>query len=319
MLIRSRRVKSRLANDMHIYSRYNYQFIEETGLIIKPITSIYELRVKINIRDNVNHIAIIGSFIRTVVRLINIEPNKMVFVIDLTSYDLTQIKITNLIQDIITTSTTAAAFVNIIINNDNILNGLIEFKVRTENGKIGYNIIEGFRPDYMYLSFDFEDRKFACIYAPVIHQLQSLINGYTIIPFKKPASYELVICIEKTLNIDRLYYICHLYNALDNVTICSNNPTPNKYNIPCLDVTECARMLIDRKKSVVAVDLHENALELVYGKNMDEIDNSIFVFGFESIGIPDEILSICNTFVQFQSSLSINLVASVSIMLSLLN
>ena len=60
----------------------------------------------------------------------------------------------------------------------------------------------------------------------------------------------------------------------------------------------------------------ENLFKEILTSNL--ITDNIFIFGYELGGIPKEFLELSNTYVQFESRKSINVVASFSILLSIL-
>ena len=135
--------------------------------------------------------------------------------------------------------------------------------------------------------------------------------------------------IEKVSNIHRIKQLIDVYK-LENVIICL--PTKscgsydgiiklnNEYNIPYYDIDTIVKLITESSyKNIIAVDIHTDAITLDYNKCINELNDSILIFGYESIGIPNTITKLCNTYLQIESRKSVNVVAALSIILSYLH
>ena len=202
-------VKKRIRRDFEygyipedLFVSYN----PETGEYVKKVTN-YDLKIKINVNNNYEKSYQIGSFIRTIVSLLTkVDPNKIMIIIDLSSYnDSKNINIKKIIDQLIYVSTSSVILTNvflvlpnIILNNklykkqqrenilangvtiigseylSNVLNKYTDFNISYKN--YNNNIFHNFDSTKNYLSFEFEENVFTNMYTPIIYQLASYSN-----------------------------------------------------------------------------------------------------------------------------------------------
>jgi len=351
-------VKKRIRRDFEfgyipedLFVSYN----PETGEYVKKVTN-YDLKIKVNVNSNYEKSYQIGSFIRTIVSLLTkIDPNKIMIIIDLSSYnDSKNINIKKIIDQLIYVSTSSVILTNvflvlpnIILNNklykkqqrenilangvtiigseylSNVLNKYTEFNISYKNNN--HNIYHNFDSTKNYLSFEFEENIFTNMYTPSIYQLASYSNiNIPLIKSNKNQIY--IMCIEKISNIHRIHQLMEYYN-IDNIIVCLPDQSQsnyegivnycNEYKIKYYDINNILNIIgKSNKKNILAVDIHKDAISLEYGKELKELDDSIIVFGYELSGIPKVLLELATKFIQIESRKSINVVAVLSIILS---
>jgi hypothetical protein len=181
-----------------------------------------------------------------------------------------------------------------------------------------------------YILINYENLNFVNLYSPFIYQLASYDLNY----LQSNKDRLFIVCIEKVPNIHRINQLIEDYK-LDNLIICLPDPDKNdkkvnyinikklctEYNIKNYDLIDIIDIINnhiynDKDKNIVGIDIHKDAITFDYNKRINELNNSILVFGFELTGIPKEIINICNIFVQFEARKSVNVSVSVSLILS---
>lgn len=365
--IKCNTVKKRLAKDLS--NGYEDSFVsynKETGEFVKNINDI-ELKFKINVNNNYESAYQIGSFIRTIVALLTkINPNKILIIIDMSSYnDRKSINIRRIIDQLIYVSTSSVILVNvfmilpdIVLNNKlylkqkkqkllangvnitsntellKLLDNYTPYNISLNNGKVYSNLFNNFNSSKNYISLEYIENVFANTCAPIIHQLAS----YDISFLKSDKKRLFIICIEKISNIHRIYQLISDYN-LDNIIVCLPEFTNDNYNgiiklcneykIKYYDINSIIN-IIDKSnycpsqersvelkyKNIIAVDIHKDAINFDYNKRIEELNDSILIFGYELIGIPKAIKDLCKIYLQIESRKSVNVVAALSIILS---
>lgn len=350
-------VKNRLNEDIKNYTKYGYGYVNLNGTVTRNISNVeILLRFKINIikcnDDDV--IGAIGTFIRTTVRLlVNIDPRQILFVLDF-SLCCNELKyISKIIDKIISDSTTAVVFTNVIIilpecfyknttftafsdklkdscleiqetkNTNAILNNTQPFNIISYNGLIKCNMFNNFCSKKQYVNIDADIRMVGIYYAPLIHQLASYTMEYLI----SDKTRTFIVCIEKESNVHRVYKLFEIYNLIDVLIVClpehkesadQINSICQTYSIETLSIENAESYISKQKeiKNIVSIDLHPNAISYVYNRHINELNNCIVIFGFESTGIPQSLLALSNTFIQLEARSSINVIATASIILS---
>jgi hypothetical protein len=211
-----------------------------------------------------------------------------------------------------------------------LLDSFTEFKIDLISNN--NNLFSNFNQDTNYISFEYEENIFTNKYSPVIYQFISYHKN-NIIPIKNKSYYNpenriFIMCIEKISNIHRIHHLMEQYK-IDNINICLPPKSNDNYDgiiRNCLDYKikyyefENILNLIKTNfyKNKIAVDLHKDAISLEYNKYVEELNDSIIIFGFELGGIPKEFSELCNLKVQINSRKSINVVAALSIILSVI-
>jgi len=253
-------VKKRIKRDFEygyipedLFVSYN----PETGEYVKKVTN-YDLIFKINVINNYEKSYQMGSFIRTIVSLLTkIDPNKMMIIIDLSSYkDSKNINIRRIIDQLIYVSTSSVILTNvflvlpnIILNNklykkqqrenvlangitiidseylSNVLNKYTEFNISYKNNN--HNIFKNFDSTKNYLSFEFEENVFTNMYTPIIYQLSSYSN-INIPLIKSNKNQIFIMCIEKISNIHRIHHLIKYHN-IDNIIVCLPEKNQSNY------------------------------------------------------------------------------------------
>ena len=131
-------VKKRIKRDFEfgyipkdLFVSYN----QETGEYIKKVSN-YEIKFKINVNNNHSKSYQLGSFIRTIVSLLTkVDPNKIMIIIDLSSYnDSKDINIRRIIDQLIYVSTSSVILTNVFLVLPNIiLNSKLYKKQKKQN------------------------------------------------------------------------------------------------------------------------------------------------------------------------------------------
>jgi len=360
-------VKKRLAKDLsHGYADSFVSFDKETGEFVKNINDI-ELKFKINVNNNYERAYQIGSFIRTIVALLTkINPNKILIIIDMSTYnDRKSINIRRIIDQLIYVSTSSVILVNVymilpdlVLNNklylkqknqkllangvnissilelSNLIGNYTPYNISLNNGKVYSNLFNNFNSSKNYISLEYSENVFANTCAPIIHQLASYDKSF----LKSDKKRMFIICIEKISNIHRIYQLISDYN-LDNIIVCLPDNTNdnydgiiklcNEYKIKYYDINNILKIINDsnyspyqegsvelKYKNIIAVDIHKDAINFDYNKRIEELNDSILIFGYELIGIPKVIKDLCKIYLQIESRKSVNVVAALSIILS---
>jgi len=367
--IKCNTVKKRLAKDLS--NGYEDSFVsynKETGEFVKNINDI-ELKFKINVNNNYERAYQIGSFIRTIVALLTkINPNKILIIIDMSTYnDRKSINIRRIIDQLIYVSTSSVILVNvfmilpdIVLNNKlylkqknqkllangvniissiellKLLDNYTPYNISLNNGKVYSNLFNNFNSSKNYISLEYNENVFANTCAPIIHQLASYHMSF----LKSDKKRLFIICIEKISNIHRIYQLISDYN-IDNIIVCLPESTNdnydgiiklcNEYKIKYYDINNIINIINESNyslsqehirstksnyKNVIAVDIHKDAINFDYNKRIEELNDSILIFGYELIGIPKPIKDLCKIYLQIESRKSVNVVAALSIILS---
>ena len=355
-------VKKRIKRDFEfgyipkdLFVSYN----QETGEYIKKVSN-YEIKFKINVNNNHSKSYQLGSFIRTIVSLLTkVDPNKIMIIIDLSSYnDSKDINIRRIIDQLIYVSTSSVILTNvflvlpnIILNSklykkqkkqnilangvtiidseylSKIINEYTEFNISYKNNN--HNIFNSFDSTKNYISFEFEENIFTNMYTPIIYQLASYSNiSIPLININKNQIF--IMCIEKISNIHRIHHLM-TYHNIDNIIVCLPEKSQfnyegivnycNEYNIKYYDINNILNIidkLKNQNQNILAVDIHKDAQCLKYNKPMNELNDSIIIFGYELSGIPKVLLELATKYIQIESRKSINVVAVLSIVLAYL-
>jgi hypothetical protein len=377
-----RRVVQNIDNVASYNSRNIYTYEKSYDPVNKNDTLILErprfdirgirLRFRINVNNYFKESTSIGSFIRTVTRLLTtIDSLDMLFIIDLTQ--CTQIKIKSYIDILIKVSTTDALFTNLFLicsdtiyndiklkNNfcmycckstelDKLLGDTNPYPVNETDHQIPCNVFNDFNVSTHHILLNFNDIYFSTVHAVSIYQLTSHINSsinVTKLYSKKYITNQLIIvCIEKLINLIHINELFTNYNMMNDLIVClpdfpvipeNNTDTVIRDRVRNLQnnyrdiVDYCAKYMIRTSsieltgvlikkniyKNIIAIDLDKNAITQKYNEVTKIYDNSAIIFGFESIGIPGILRDICNVCVQLDSRQSINVVSTVSIIIS---
>lgn len=223
-----------------------------------------------------------------------------------------------------------SSYINICLQEDvNLkLTNCIPFHIH--QNKVNSNLFNNFNSTKNYISIDYENLDFVNVYSPLIYQLASYDLEY--LQLNKDRLF--IVCIEKVPNVHRINQLIENYK-LDNLIIClpdSNEDNKkvdyinikklcSEYNIKNYDLGDIINIINnqtykDKDKNIVGIDIHKDAITFNYNKRINELNNSILVFGFELTGIPKEIQSLCKIFVQFEARKSVNVSVAVSLILS---
>jgi hypothetical protein len=192
------------------------------------------------------------------------------------------------------------------------------------------NLFNNFNCTKNYISIDYEDLDFVNVYSPIIYQLSSYDLSY----LQSNKDRLFIVCIEKVPNVHRINQLIKTYK-LDNLIIClpdSNEDNKKvdyinikklctEYNIKNYNLGDIINIINnqtykDKDKNIVGIDMHKDAITFDYNKRINELNNSILIFGFELTGIPKQIQSLCKIFVQFEARKSVNVSVAVSLILS---
>ena len=214
-----------------------------------------------------------------------------------------------------------------------------EFDITLIDKRIKQNIFNKFNSTKNYISVTYEENIFTNMYSPIIYQLASYnLSTYNLatLEIDKEINHKLeslqsikrlfVMCIEKISNIHRIDQLMEYY-CLDNIIIClppkSNDNYDGivkycqEYNIKYYEYDQVLKILRESNyKNIVAVDMHKEAITIEYNKSIDELNDSILIFGYELSGIPKEFIEFSKTYIQIESRKSVNVVAALSIILS---
>lgn len=345
----------RLTQELPQYEKYSFVFnnlqldsVDLKKTSIKHSSIILKIRINILNCDNTETI---GSFIRTAIRLLtNYDPRTILFILDYSHCN--DLNIDTIIKRIISNSTTASVFTNTILALDTnrykllkekldlslrcidiidsgdineLLNNTQPFVINDKNGLLDDNLFKHFSIKNHYILLNYINIEFSVIYAPLIFQLIS----YKDIDKVSNNDKTFIICIEKISNLHRIHGLFKNYNLLNNLIIClpaeDLNPQNNYLqildeckikNIKTFRIDEVVKYIKSEPKNVIAIDIDESAIIYKYGVNIDKLANSIIIFGFESGGIPQEIIDLKPYYIMLESRSSINVVATVSIFLS---
>jgi len=192
------------------------------------------------------------------------------------------------------------------------------------------NLFNNFNSTKNYILIDYENLNFVNVYSPIIYQIASYDLDY----LQSSKDRLFIVCIEKVPNVHRINQLIESYK-LDNLIICLPDPYDNskkvdyinirklctEYNIKNYDLGDIINIINnhtykDKNKNIVGIDMHKDAITFDYNKRINELNNSILVFGFELSGIPKQIISLCKIFVQFEARKSVNVSVAVSLILS---
>ena len=226
-----------------------------------------------------------------------------------------------------------------IPNMNKLIDNYTEFDITLIDKRIKHNIFNKFNSTKNYISVTYEENVFTNMYSPIIYQLASYnLSTYnlTTLETDKEINHKLeslqsikrlfVMCIEKISNIHRIDQLMEYY-CLDNIIIClptkSNDNYDGivkycqEYNIKYYEYDQVLKILRESNyKNIVAVDMHKEAIKIEYNKSIDELNDSILIFGYELSGIPKEFIELSKTYIQIESRKSVNVVAALSIILS---
>lgn len=295
----------------------------------------------------------LGSFIRTIVRLMtNYEPTKIKFLIDISKENIIA-NMNEQIEKLILSSTTAVIFTNVYIllseelynyyrelpniknqciniekidNLVKIINGRIPFVIKEENCN-KFNLFYNFCTKSQYIFMEYINTYFPTDYAAIGHILPLYDDKF--LKMKKTRFF--VACIEKVPNLERIYGLFKRNNLTEILIICiknaiteeeknNNKKIINKcidYNIKYSTINFIICKLKELKpQNIISVDLHPEAIVHKYNNIYKEFNDSFIFFGFESSGIPPEIIKMSTNFFQFEARSSINVIAATSILLS---
>ena len=223
-----------------------------------------------------------------------------------------------------------SSYINICKQEDIALK-LINYIPLIINNKINnINLFNNFNSTKNYISINYENLDFVNVYSPLIYQLASYDLEY--LQLNKDRLF--IVCIEKVPNVHRINQLIESYK-LDNLIIClpdSNDDNKkvdyinikklcSEYNIKNYDLGDIINIINndihrDKDKNIIGIDMHKDAITFNYNKRINELNNSILVFGFELTGIPKQIINLCKIFVQFEARKSVNVSVAVSLILS---
>lgn len=334
----------------------------DNDFVYDKLTSVFSKKILDNNDDflyfyfmvhDINSYYNLGSFIRTIVRLItNYEPSKIKFLIDISKENIAT-TINEQIEKLILSSTTAVIFTNVYIllseelynsshnlpniknqcvnieninNLAKIINNRTPFIVKEENCN-KFNLFNNFCIKSQYIFMDYKNYKFATYYAAIGHILQ--LYNYEYLKMKKTRFF--VVCIEKVPNLERIYELFKRNNLVEILIVCikdsiseqdklNNRKIIDKcidFNIKYSTINFIICKLRELKpQNIVSVDLHPDAIIHKYNNIYKEFNDSFIFFGFESSGIPPEIIKMSTSFFQFEARSSINVIAATSILLS---
>jgi hypothetical protein len=203
------------------------------------------------------------------------------------------------------------------------INQIIELKNRIPFRYNSLDAFINFDSKEEFIEMDFQDPNFSIDFAPMIQVLASYTPGY----LEKSKDRIFIVCIEKIPNIYRLHGLIKKHKLENKILVCvpeitnnRNNAIPeicDQLNIQHFPVSLAKNFVLQSHqngKNIVAVDLHDSAITMKYGDRIEALNNSVIIFGFESSGIPTDILSLATDFVQFEAYSSINVIAAVSIL-----
>lgn len=200
------------------------------------------------------------------------------------------------------------------------------------------NLFNNFDSSKQYILIIHKNVDVTTFFSPIIHNIASYPTNY----LSQNKNRTFVVCIEKLPNLYRVYSLFTYFNLLQNLiiilpnlsavtdkiviqkeehhvnNICNIIDECKLYNIQYKNILEITKKLEDVSgiNNIVAVDLHKDAYVYKYGDKVAELNNSFIIFGFESTGIPKQMLSLCKYYLQLEARSSINVVASISIILN---
>jgi len=223
-----------------------------------------------------------------------------------------------------------SSYINICTQEDVHLKLINYTPIYIYQSKNNSNLFNNFNSTKNYILINYENLDFVNVYSPLIYQLGSYDLDY----LQSNKDKLFIVCIEKVPNVHRINQLIENYK-LDNLIIClpdsyNNNKKIDyinikklckEYNIKNHDLKDIidiinSNIYEDKSKNIVGIDMHKDAIMFDYNKRINELNNSILVFGFELSGIPKEIISLCNIFVQFEARKSVNVSVAVSLILS---
>lgn len=348
----------RISADIKSYSNNDYNLDiplnEFSKKIIDSPKDLIHFYFNIQIEDN--HFYNLGSFIRTIIRLLPlIDSEKLCFVIDLSlkTSSITLNYISEQLDKLILSSTSSILFSNCVIvlpdeTFDNFLKldhidkiknmcaNIISAKdiykildnkkpfVINHSNYSNFNLFYNFSSQTQYISIVYSDINLPTIYAPIGHILP--LYSHDFIKMNKQRKW--IVCIEKVPNLYRIKGLFDKFNLIDSLCVCINNSLDiveeNKiiklskdFGIECLNSSAILCKIKEMKPTnIISVDLHPDAIIHQYNGIYKEFNDAVIIFGFESSGIPKALTDISTSFFQFPARSSINVVAAVSILLS---
>jgi hypothetical protein len=274
---------NRLKAEMDHYDYTSFTETSDKVTITKENTKKFKLKFKINIVEY-NKLEVIGSFIRTTVRMLNnFNPNDILFILDYSKCDIKMVN--QLIKKLISNSTTSAIFTNtiIVLNQSNYtkikiydnlcidiidnetMNKLLEnykpLYVKNYNGLIEKNLFDLFCSHKQYILLDCDSINFSIIYSPLIFELATYSNKRNQACTEK----QLVAINDIDPSSDRLYIVC-----IEKI--------PNMYRIIQLfiDYKLCNKLIIyspldiNNPLTIKSIKLLKDNGGVLYNKNLDE-------------------------------------------------
>lgn len=347
-------VIKRIEKDINDYGNNDYVYDKLTSIFSKKNLEENDdyLYFYFMVHDT-NSFYNLGSFIRTIVRLMtNYEPSKIKFLIDI-SKENTDVNIYEQITQLILSSIMVVIFTNVYIllseelynsinnlpnfknqcinieninNLPKIINNRTPFIVKEENCN-KFNLFNNFSIKSQYIFMEYKDYNFPTCYAGIGHILPLYNSEF----LKMNKSRFFVVCIEKVPNLERIYELFKRNNLLDILIVCIKNSISeqdkfnnkkiidkcNDYNIKYSTINLIICKLRELKpQNIISVDLHPHAIIHKYNNIYKEFNDAFIFFGFESSGIPQEIIEMSTSFFQFEARSSINVIAATSILLS---
>jgi hypothetical protein len=343
-----------IKKDINDYGDNEFSYDESTNVFSKKIieTDNDFLYFYFSVHDP-NTFYNIGSFIRSIIRLmINYEPKKMKFIIDI-SKDYDGVNFKDQIEKFILSSIVTVIFTNVYIllseelynllkdipdiknqcvnieninDSNKILNNRTPFVIDQLNCH-KFNLFNDFCSETQYISIEYADPNLPTNLASITHILPLYDNDF--LKMKKTRFF--VVCIEKVPNLERINELFKHYKLLPTLIVCikDEHTTQEKINNQKI-IQKCieyginyttinfliCRLRETKPKNIVCIDLHPEAIIHKYNNIYKEFNDSFIFFGFESSGIPEEIIKMSTSFFQFPARSSINVIAATSILLS---
>lgn len=349
------------------YPNRNYNYDIQQNIFQKPDFDSYDLKFRIIISTLCSESGQIGSFIRSISKLLTeYDTNKILVILDMseccvssakTMHNKEVPKIKQIIQQLESNSTVAAVFINVYIilpqcsdkyfdfenntscvktikiediGNDRFLGGATKYEIKTNRGRLAANLFNNYCSKTQYISINFDNILFSITYTPILHQLASYQKSY----LEQSKDRLFVICIEKIANLHRLHNLFRDYDILDKLLVCvHNNDSEMKdrvrnelgniqnmaaeYGIDVKNINDTVETIkTSTYKNIVGIDLHPEAYTFKANDRLDILNDSVVIFGFEETGIPQSMLDLCKSYVQFDARASINVVAASSVLVS---
>lgn len=339
--IEKKAVGKMICKDLPYYSMYNFSYNKNDKILCKPNSIPHVFKIKINISKYDKYINVIGSFIKTIVNFFDkINPQSILLVIDMSHLGIYDLCIKQFINKLIWSSTGYAFFIDLqIMVNPQFLEIEDYIIAKPHLDKIGINIItQDLFVDLLpiicannkyqeynhnnYLYFDYIGT------SPLVEAWAFIIYYYATrdIIFEKSSTsdilskhnFNIIAHIEKISNVHRLYNILHVNNMINNCRVyieyskndCIINLC-NQYGITIIDNIDSIK-----NENLIAIDLDLKA-NIIYQHNINKINNTTLVFGFESNGIPHNLLKLCKNKMQLKSRYSIDVTDTMSTIISL--